>query len=80
MEWNVKDLEEFIKDCSKDMKVVIESIVSGEERYCSDTENIYTSIDDNSGDKSLVLVPKQIEINNTDLNEGLVYKALRGED
>lgn len=62
MEWTIKELEEFIKDYPKDTKIVIESIVSGEERYCSDTTDIYYSQDDNSGDKLLVFVPKEIEL------------------
>jgi len=80
MKWNIKELKDFIKDLDDDVEVVIESIISGEERYCSDTEDIYTSTDDNSGDKLLVLVPKDIGINNTELNEDLIPKELRAED
>ncbi|APM39439.1 hypothetical protein [Clostridium kluyveri] len=63
MKWNIRELKEFIKDLDDDTEVVVESIVSGEEKFCSDTEDIYFSEDSNSGDKLLVIVPKEIEIN-----------------
>lgn len=62
MSLKVKELKDFIEDLPDDMEVTIESIVSGDENYCSETEEIYTSIDDNSGDKLLVLVPKEIQV------------------
>ncbi|WP_249167340.1 hypothetical protein [Clostridium butyricum] len=62
MSLNIKGLKEFIKDLPDEMEVTIESIISGDENYCSETVDIYSSIDDNSGDKMLVLVPKDIEV------------------
>jgi hypothetical protein len=61
-EWTIGQLEEFIKEYPKDTKVVIQSIISGEEYYCSDTEDVYYSEDSESHDKLLVFVPKEIEI------------------
>lgn len=69
MEWTVKELKDFIEDVDNDTKVVIESIVSGEERYCSDTSDIYFSEDSESDDKLLVFVPKEIEVNTSDDDE-----------
>lgn len=65
MGWKVKDLKEFIEELDDDMDVVVESIVSGEERYCSSTADIYSSIDWNSKQKLLVIAPKEVEICNT---------------
>lgn len=62
MSLNIKGLKEFIKDLPDDMEVTIESIISGEEQYCSETQDMYSSVDDNSGDQMLVLVPKQIQV------------------
>ncbi|WP_252251278.1 hypothetical protein [Clostridium sp. VAP52] len=62
MSLNIKELKEFIEDLPNDMEVVIKSIVHEEEEYCSDTQDIYSSIDDNSGENLLVLVPKEIEV------------------
>lgn len=61
-EWTIGELEEFIKEYPKDTKVVIQSIISGEERYCSDTTDVYYSEDSESHEKLLVFVPKKIEI------------------
>lgn len=61
-EWTIAELEEFIKEYPKDTKIVIQSIISGEEHYCSDTTDIYYSEDSESHDKLLVFVPKEIEI------------------
>lgn len=62
MSLKVKELKEFIEDLPDDMEVVIESIMSGDENYCSETQDIYSSVDWESGDKLLVLVPKEIEV------------------
>ena len=64
MGWKVKDLKEFIEGLDDDMDVVVESIISGEERYCSSTADIYSSVDWNSKEKLLVIVPKEVEICN----------------
>jgi hypothetical protein len=66
MEWTIKELKEMIEGLDDDAKVVVESIVNGEEEYCSDTEDIYTSTDDNSGEKLLVIVPKEISVGGFD--------------
>lgn len=66
MKWNVKELKEFIKDIDDDYEIVIESIISGEEQYCSDTEDIYSSKDSESGNKLLVFVPKEIQVSGFD--------------
>ncbi|KEI95014.1 hypothetical protein N496_18790 (plasmid) [Clostridium botulinum A2B3 87] len=64
MSLNVKELKEFIEDLPDEMEVVIQSIVSGDEEYCSEILDISSTIDDNSGDKLLVLDPKEVSINN----------------
>lgn len=74
MKWNVKELKDVIKDLDDDVEVVIESIVSGEERYCSDTQDVYFSEDSESGNKLLVFVPKEIEIIKDD-EYVIVYKT-----
>ena len=59
----VRELKEFLRDAEveDDFEIVIQSIVSGEERYCSETIDISSSVDWNSGEKLLVLVPKEVE-------------------
>ena len=66
MKWNVKELKELIEDLDDDTEIVIESIVSGDERYCLDTTDVYFSEDGETGNKLLVFVPKDIEINNAE--------------
>ncbi|WP_315072621.1 hypothetical protein [uncultured Clostridium sp.] len=56
------------------MEVVIESIVSGEERDCSDTQDVYFSEDSEYGNKLLVFVPKEIQIIKDD-EYVIVYKT-----
>ncbi|UZQ49839.1 hypothetical protein [Clostridium kluyveri] len=68
MKWDVKELKEFIKELDDDTEIVVESIVSGEEKFCSDTEDIYFSEDSETGNKLLVIVPKEIEIDNENLD------------
>lgn len=68
MKWDVKELKEFMKGLDDDVEIVVESIVSGEEKFCSDTEDIYFSEDSETGNKLLVIVPKEIEINNENLD------------
>ncbi|GMM62789.1 hypothetical protein [Clostridium butyricum] len=41
MSLNIKGLKEFIKDLPDEMEVTIESIISGDENYCSETVDIY---------------------------------------
>ena len=41
MSLNIKGLKEFIKDLQDELEVTIESIISGVESYCSQTEDNY---------------------------------------
>ncbi|MFV3013901.1 hypothetical protein ACLD43_18540 [Clostridium botulinum] len=74
MSLNVKELKEFIEDLPDEMEVVIQSIVYGDEEYCSETLDISSTIDDNSGDKLLVLDPKEVSINNVIEDEEALNK------
>lgn len=76
MSLNVKELKEFIEDLPDEMEVVIQSIVSGDEEYCSETLDVSSTIDDNSGDKLLVLVPKEVSINNEDKLEDISIEEI----
>ncbi|MCD3276703.1 spore protease YyaC [Clostridium botulinum] len=58
----IKELKDFIQDLNDNTEVVIESIVKGEDLYCSEVQDIYFSENCNSGEKLLILSPKEISI------------------
>lgn len=61
--WELKKyLCEIENEINGDAEVVIQSIISGEERYCSETSDISFEIDYNSNEQYLMLVPKEVEI------------------
>lgn len=60
----VKELKEFIEDLDDNIEVVAETIISGDENYCSEINDITYSKDYNSGEELLVLYPKEVSINN----------------
>lgn len=62
----VWELKKFLcqneNELNSDDEVVIKSIISGGERYCSKTSEAYFKTDEESGKQILILVPSEISI------------------
>lgn len=69
MSLSIGELKEVIKDMPNDMFVVVESIISGEEKFSSDVVDYFKTYDNDAESNIFVLKPKEVAVVNDEYDE-----------